>query len=475
MPIGPGTKLGAYEVTKLIGQGGMGLVYEARHEALDRLAAVKVMLAIEQDPAGAARFRREGQAIAHLRHANILTVYDFGDFDGVPYMIVEHVAGGSLFGRLKAGRLPRPKVIELLRGIAAGLDHAHAMGVVHRDIKPANVLMGPGDSPILADFGLAKMQQSVSMTASGVTTGTPAYMAPEQIEDGVEVGSPADIYAFATVAYEMLTGRLPYESDSVMKLLMSKVRDDPVPPTKRDPDLPRKVDSILQRGLARDPTVRWTAAAAMVEALANALEPTIELYAPTQQMRRKSAPDLKRWAWLAFPLAGVLALVVVFGVLPRLPRTPNPTGQVSTVVPCLARAAPDTPPPTPPPPQTIQASPNPAQAGDTVTFSATGFDPGSGFFITIDAVGDCLNNPLGGTVVATVGSFTDPFTSDPVPLPASIQPNEYWLRACNQVVGAGPNNCVQVPFSVTAAPSPSPGSSPAPSPSSSPAESPSPT
>ena len=469
MPVGPGTKLGAYEVTKLIGQGGMGLVYEARHEALDRLAAVKVMLAIEQDPAGAARFRREGQAIAHLRHANILTVYDFGDFEGVPYMIVEHVAGGSLFGRLKAGRLPRAKVIELLRSMAAGLDHAHAMGVVHRDIKPANVLMGPGDSPILADFGLAKMQHSASMTASGVTTGTPAYMAPEQIEDGAEVGPPADIYAFATLAYEMLTGRLPYESDGVMKLLMSKVRDDPVPPTKRDPELPRKVDSILVRGLARDPTVRWTTAAAMVEALASALEPTVELYAPTLQIRRRLAPDRKRWAWLALPLAGVLAIVVVFVVLPRLHPTTNPTGQGS-VVPCAPPPMPDTPPPTPPPLPKIEASPNPAQAGDSVTFSATGFDPGSGFFITIDAVGDCLNNPLGGTVVDTVGSYSDPLNSDPIQLPASIQPNEYWLRACNQVVGSGPINCVQVRFSVTAAST----QSKSPSPSAPPTESPSP-
>ena len=160
MPIQPGTRLGAYEVTSLIGQGAMGTVYLARHEALDRTAAVKVMLAIGDDPIAVGRFRREGRAIALLRHPNIVTVYDYGEFEGTPYMIEEHVAGGSLASRLKdADRADRASIVRLLRGMAAGLDYAHQRGVVHRDVKPANVLMAADDTPVLADFGLAKVDQ----------------------------------------------------------------------------------------------------------------------------------------------------------------------------------------------------------------------------------------------------------------------------------------------------------------------------
>jgi len=257
VPIQPGTRLGAYQITSLIGQGAMGTVFLARHEVLDRTAAVKVMLAIGEDPIALGRFRREGRAIALLRHPNIVTVYDYGEQEGAPYMIEEYIGGGSLAERLKRAR-PKPSdAVHLLRGMAAGLDYAHQRGVVHRDIKPANVLMGAEDTPVLADFGLAKVEQQATMTASGVATGTPAYMAPEQIMDDGEISAATDIYALATVAYEMLTGRLPYESDGVMRLLMSKVRDDPTPPSERDPELPRRVDSVLLRGLDREPSARW--------------------------------------------------------------------------------------------------------------------------------------------------------------------------------------------------------------------------
>ena len=288
MPIQPGTALGAYQVKQLIGQGAMGSVYLARHEALDRTAAIKVMHALGDDPVAAARFRREGQAIARLRHPNVLTVYDYGEFEGTPYMVIEYVEGGSLAERLKGkGPLEAAEALMLLGGIAAGLDYAHEMGVVHRDVKPANVLMGSRDAPVIADFGLARLEQQANMTASGVTTGTPLYMAPEQIAEGSEIGDPADIYAFTTVAYEVLTGRLPYESDGVMKLLVAKLQDEPTPPTLRNPSLPRKVDRILLRGLARQPDMRWPSCAALVEALAGVLQPKPELPAATQPMRRR--------------------------------------------------------------------------------------------------------------------------------------------------------------------------------------------
>ena len=199
MPIVTGTKLGQYEVQDFIGQGAMGLVYRAYHAQLERTGAVKILQAIAPDPDSTARFRHEAQAIAQMRHPNILNVYDFGEYQGTPYMIVEYVSGGSLSNRLSMDRLEPKDAIRFLHGIAAGLDYAHGRGIVHRDIKPANVLLEVDDSPVIADFGLAKLLQGSSLKSmTGVTTGTPAYMAPEQVT-GSNVGPAADRYSLATM------------------------------------------------------------------------------------------------------------------------------------------------------------------------------------------------------------------------------------------------------------------------------------
>jgi tRNA A-37 threonylcarbamoyl transferase component Bud32 len=448
VPIQPGTRLGAYEVKSLVGQGAMGTVYLARHEALDRTAAVKVMLALGDDPVAVGRFRREGRAIALLRHPNIVTVYDFGEYDGTPYMVEEYIDGGSLAAHLQAGKVQRSDALRLLRGMAAGLDYAHQRGVVHRDVKPANVLMAAEGTPVLADFGLAKVDQQATMTASGIATGTPAYMAPEQILDGGEIGPATDVYALATVAYEMLTARLPYESDNVMRLLMSKVRDDPVPPSERDPELPRRVDSVLARGLARQPDARWKSCSMMIEALAAVLEPKVDLFARTQPVFaagfRGWLGDWRDRAWLGLPVTALIALLVVFVVMPRLGQHPSSAAPpASGVVAC---------PDVSPSPQ-VAADPNPATAGQPVTFTASGFQPGDPFFIVIDSTGDCTN-PTAGVKVYNSSSYTDPAKTDPSPLPDSITPGDYQVRACNQRPGEAPTSCVQVPFSVVAPPSP---------------------
>jgi serine/threonine protein kinase len=440
--IQPGTRLGAYEVTRLIGHGAMGTVFMARHEALDRTAAVKVMLAIGDDPAAVSRFNREGRAIALLRHPNIVTVFDYGESEGTPYMIEEFVPGGSLADRLKQGRPDRATTIKILRGIAAGLDYAHGKGIVHRDVKPLNVLMGADDTPVIADFGLARVAQQPAMTASGVATGTPAYMAPEQISDMGEIGPATDLYALATVAYEMLTGHLPYEFEDLMRLLMAKVRDDPVPPSRHDSTLPSRVDSVLLRGLARKPTARWSSCTAMVEALAGVLEPKPELFAATRRMSRISKIEWTTWAWVGPPVVGLAVLTVMFVIVPRLTHhNPPPTGGPPGVVACAAVS--------PNPPQ-IAASPNPAGAGDPVTFTGSGFAAADPFFIVIDSAGDCTN-PTAGAKVFNSSSYADPLTTDPIPLPGSITPGDYQVRACNQRPGEAPMNCVQVPFTVTAA------------------------
>jgi hypothetical protein len=271
VPIETGTKLGQYEVLELIGEGAMGSVYRAYHAQLDRTGAVKVMHAISPDRDSIARFRHEAQAIARMRHPNILNVFDFGEYEGTPYMIVEFVPGGNLAGRMNNGPLPWGTVMRFLHGIAAGLDYAHAQGIVHRDVKPANVLLEKDETLVLADFGLAKLLQGSSLQSlTGVTTGTPAYMAPEQVT-GHEVGPAADRYSLATIAYEMLTGSIPFAGYGVIELLYAHVHGDPALPSSLNPQLNEKVDAVIMRGLAKDPGARWATCEQFVNALGKAL------------------------------------------------------------------------------------------------------------------------------------------------------------------------------------------------------------
>ena len=272
VPIATGTKLGSYEVQEFIGQGAMGLVYRAYHAQLERFGAVKVLQGIASGPDAAARFRHEAQAIAQMRHPNIVNVYDFGEFEGTPYMIVEYVPGGSLAGKMQQQEpLDQMSALGYLRGIADGLDYAHSLGIVHRDVKPANVLLEKNGSPVLADFGLVKLMQGSSLQSlTGVTTGTPAYMAPEQVM-GHQVGAAADRYSLATIAYEMLTGSIPFAGEGVLELLYAHVHREPPAPSSRNAALSPAVDAVILRGLAKDPDARWASCTEFVDALAGAL------------------------------------------------------------------------------------------------------------------------------------------------------------------------------------------------------------
>src|SRR5437879_10573744 len=273
----------------------MGVVYRAYHAELERIGAVKVMQAITPDADTVARFRHEAQAIAKMRHPNIVDVYDFGEFQGTPYMIVEYVPGGSLAAKMNHGTLDQDGAIRYLRGIAAGLDYAHGHGVVHRDVKPANVLLTAEDAPVLADFGLAKLLQGSSLKSmTGVTTGTPAYMAPEQVT-GSQVGPAADRYSLATIAYEMLTGVIPFDGEALMELLYAQVHRYPRAPSSRNSGLGPQTAEVIMPGLARDPAARWASVAAFVDATAGALSaasPARPALAKTMVMASPIAPTV---------------------------------------------------------------------------------------------------------------------------------------------------------------------------------------
>jgi eukaryotic-like serine/threonine-protein kinase len=347
--IAPGTRLGQYEVQDFIGQGAMGLVYRAYHSELERTGAVKVMQALTPDTDTAARFRHEAQAIAQMRHPNIVNVYDFGSVEGTPYMIVEYVPGGSLAAKMAAGPLDRQTALKYLRGIAAGLDYAHGRGVVHRDVKPANVLLSAEDTPVLADFGLARLIQGSSLKSmSGVTTGTPAYMAPEQVT-GSRVGPAADRYSLATIAYEMVTGAIPFDGEGLMELLYAQVHRDPPPPSSRNPSLGPDVDAVILRGLAKDPEARWESSAAFVDALAAALEApaqkTMVMARPPRSLPAAGAtpqahPSRRPRRLLLAAIAAAVIVLLLVGVLALVALSRTSTGSLASVVSPAASASP---------------------------------------------------------------------------------------------------------------------------------------
>jgi tRNA A-37 threonylcarbamoyl transferase component Bud32 len=264
-----GRTLGRYRLEATLGKGGMAEVYRATDTKLARTVAVKVILethAVEEH--FLERFLREARMVASLEHPNILPVYDFGEENGVPFLVMPYLPGGSLRERLKAGPVPLPLASSWIAQLADALDAAHAAGVLHRDVKPANVLLGKDDRLFLADFGIAKMRESqTGLTATGVVVGTPIYMAPEQAQG--QVASPAtDRYALAVVAFEILSGRPPFEGESALSLMHQHVSTPPPLLSARVAGLPDGLDAVLTRALAKDPAARPPTCRALAEAVA---------------------------------------------------------------------------------------------------------------------------------------------------------------------------------------------------------------
>ncbi len=271
MTVEAGRKLGRYVLSRKLGAGGMAEVWEAFDEGLHRSVAVKV---VRDEIAGEAEFRerfiREARLAAGLEHPRILPIYDFGTEAGITYLVMPLLPGGSLRERI-TGPMHPEEAIDCLASIAAALDHAHARGVLHRDVKPSNVLVDASGSLLLADFGLAKSTAvSSELTATGMVVGTPAYMAPEQAI-GRPVDARADQYALGVLAFEVLTGRTPFRSESPFAVLDKHLREAPPPPSTFVPSLPASVDAVLARALAKQPQERFATCRDMVEALAGAL------------------------------------------------------------------------------------------------------------------------------------------------------------------------------------------------------------
>ncbi len=263
-------RLGRYEIKQEVGRGGMSTIYLAIDPRLQRDVAIKVLPPeLSHNPDFAPRFEREARVVASLQHPAILPIFDYGQDEGLVYIVMRYLSGGDLRHRLtNQGPLLLSEVVDVLRPIASALDFAHKKGVLHRDIKPSNIGFDADKSPILMDFGIASMAQDSSrLTQTGALIGTPAYMAPEQVEDS-EVGPAVDIYALGVVAFEVLVGRAPYGGDSAMKIMFAHVMDSVPSISSLRSGLPDGIEAVFEKVLAKKPVDRYPTAIAFVEALA---------------------------------------------------------------------------------------------------------------------------------------------------------------------------------------------------------------
>jgi eukaryotic-like serine/threonine-protein kinase len=330
---------GRYRTEEVLGRGGMASVYLARDGELDRAVAVKVLAEhLADTPGFRERFLREAKLAAQLSHPNIVQVFDVGEEAGRPFIVMECVEGSTLAEELKQrGPLDTAEVVDLALQICGGLEHAHAAGLVHRDIKPQNLLLRPDGTVKIADFGIARAAETTKLTQAGSVMGTAAYLSPEQAL-GEEVTAAADIYSLGCVLYELLTGRTPYEFETLPELVVKHRQESIRPVRELRPDVSERLEAAVMHSLARNPDYRPESAAALAEELAAASPepptrplprssgveagdvPATPTQVKTEAIRRpatRSAPARGRAFWLAIAVVVVAGLLIGYALATR--------------------------------------------------------------------------------------------------------------------------------------------------------------
>ncbi len=315
-----GRTLGHYRIVEKIGEGGMGEVYRAHDERLDRDVAIKVMhQKVAQDAERLARFEREANAVAKLAHPNVLEIWDFGTEDGVTYAVTELLEGQNLRARIPTSGLPWQKVVEIGAAIADGLAAAHGKGIVHRDLKPENVFVTSDGRVQVLDFGLARVLQEVAPeaetatltpagTVTGTIMGTVGYMAPEQVK-GRPADHRSDVFALGCVLYEMVSGRRPFEGDTTVETMAAILKEEPPQLSSTGATLPSDFERTIHRCLEKSPDARFQSASDLAFGLRSiGTGPAVMMATPAGEVRpvtRKS-----RW-WLA---AAIVVALVAIGI-----------------------------------------------------------------------------------------------------------------------------------------------------------------
>ena len=353
MPEWIGKVIGKVRIEKLLARGGMAEVYLATHLTLERPVAVKLLHShIEEEPILLERFNREARVVAGLRHPNIVQIFDFDAIDGHPYIVMEYLKGPTLANYLRGlharnERIPSHQVARLLKALTAALDYAHEQGVIHRDIKPGNIILHkkgeaiPLDRPltndveaIVTDFGLVRIANAATQTASGLVSGTPAYMSPEQAQ-GDKTDRRTDIYSLGVVLYEMLAGRVPFEADSTLSVIYMHIHNVPPP----IPGIFPEVQAVLDRALAKNPDDRYQTSRemavdfflsiGMTSQAETILKPYPDSARPTEIPPSPSPKPRRSRTWLgvgAFSFICLLALGVgAWGLSSFLPGRSTPT------------------------------------------------------------------------------------------------------------------------------------------------------
>ena len=442
--------LRGYKIEAGVTHTPLAQVYRGRDRQRRRPVLVKLLPALAGGRVAASRIANELPRIATLRHPNIVSVEEWGDVNGVPFVITPDEPALSLAESLADSRLDRETAVTVLRGIAGALDHAHGLGLHHGCLEPAVVKLATDGTPLVADFGLARLASaSRPPRRSAAHFGSAAYAAPEHIR-GEPAGAAADVYAFAAIGYDVLTGTAPFDEPgtSAPDQFDAHLSRRPAPPSTRDPTLPAQVDDVLLRGLAKDPAGRWSSCGAMLRALERALSTAASRARTSDAPRRGRAGTVLRLA-AAVGLALVVGAVLVthhpslqtIGVKPA-----GIAGAPTATAPLLPSISASSAPPSSPAPGapglSIKLSTQTPRRGDALIVSGAGFDPAGTFVVTLDQRGAAYqlqppSRPAAG------GSF-----SVRVFIPRQAAPGPATVSACAIAPDGRSEGCTQQQTSV---------------------------
>ncbi len=338
------------QVLSRLGRGGMGTVWKALDLALQRPVAVKILSAeLARDPKFVERFLREARYLARVRHAGLVTIHDVVTSGPVPYLVMEYVEGSTLARRLGKAPIPWSEARGLLDAVLSGVAAVHAAGLVHRDLKPGNILLDGEGRPKVMDFGLAKDASEAALTMEGAILGTPEYMSPEQAK-GDPVSTASDVYSLGVIAYQMATGKPPFQGASTVATLRMVCQDEPAPLEQAAPGLTPAARTWIQRAMAKDPAGRFRDAAAMLRALRETDAPSFSARPPAAPARDEAASAVhgsgsprnpgasisrRKWAFAGIVVVATLLLAVLLkspaGPLPRAVLSLSTSGPGSRV------------------------------------------------------------------------------------------------------------------------------------------------